>query len=132
MTRQLIKSIQSLFFMMAKRCSPGLSFLLLPVLFFSCSEPVEQKETIRPVRYQEVARFSSEKHRAFSGVSESGTQAQLSFRVSGVIKSIKVILGQKIAKGQHIASIDDSDAVLDYEKAVAAQNQKENPRWPLS
>ena len=94
---------------------------ILLMLFFSCSEPVEQKETIRPVRYQEVVRFNNEKQRTFSGVSESGSEAQLSFRVSGVLKSIKVTLGQKIKKNQHIASIDASDAVLDYEKAVAAQ-----------
>lgn len=91
------------------------------MLFFSCSEPVEQKETIRPVRYQEVVRFNNEKQRTFSGVSESGTEAQLSFRVSGVLKNINVVLGQKIKTNQHIASIDASDAILDYEKAVAAQ-----------
>lgn len=98
-------------------------FLCAPllILFPSCSEPVEQKETIRPVRYQQVVRFSNEKQRTFSGVSESGIEAQLSFRVTGVIRSIKVVVGQRIQKNQHIASIDDSDAILDYEKAVAAQ-----------
>jgi membrane fusion protein, multidrug efflux system len=98
---------------------------VLCVLFFSCSEPVEIKETIRPVRYQEIIPFNSEKLRTFSGVSESGIEAQLSFRVSGVAKSIKVVLGQRIKKNQHIASIDDSDAILDYEKAVAAQKNTE-------
>lgn len=94
---------------------------VLAGLLFSCSEPVEQKETIRPVRYQQAVRFNSEKQRTFSGVSESGKEAQLSFRVIGVIRSIKVVLGQRVKKNQQIAAIDDSDAILDYEKAVAAQ-----------
>ena len=96
-------------------------YVLLLLSLFSCSEPPEQKETIRPVRYEPAVRFDSEKQRTFSGVSESGTEAQLSFRVAGVLKSIKVVVGQKIKKNQHIASVDDSDAILDYEKAVAAQ-----------
>jgi len=95
--------------------------LMLAVLFTSCSEPVEQKETLRPVRYQKPVRFNSEKQRTFSGVSESGIEAQLSFRVTGVIRSIEVVLGQRVKKNQQIAAIDDSDAILDYEKAVAAQ-----------
>ena len=107
--------------MTIKKSALLLFYALLPVLFLSCSEPVEQKETIRPVRYQQVVRFSNEKQRTFSGVSESGIEAQLSFRVTGVIRSIKVAVGQRIKKNQHIASIDDSDAILDFEKAVAAQ-----------
>ena len=95
--------------------------LMLAVFFSSCSEPVELKETIRPVRYQQVVRFNSEKQRTFSGVSESGIEAQLSFRVAGVIRSIKVVIGQRVKKDQQIAAVDDSDAILDYEKAVAAQ-----------
>ncbi len=98
-------------------------YILSFLLFFSCSEPVEepQKEIIRPVRYQSVVRFNSKKQRTFSGVTESGTEAHLSFRVSGVVKSIKAVLGQRVKKNQHIATIDNSDAILDYEKAVAAQ-----------
>jgi len=96
-------------------------YALISLLIFSCNEPVVQKETIRPVRYQKVVRFTNEKQRTFSGVSESGTEAQLSFRVSGVIRNVDVALGQRVKKNQHIASIDDSDAILDYEKAVAAQ-----------
>jgi RND family efflux transporter MFP subunit len=96
-------------------------FACLFMLSSSCSEPVEQKEILRPVRYQEVVNSNSEKQRIFSGVSESGTEAQLSFRVTGVIRNVGVIIGQRVKKGQKIAAIDDSDAILDYEKAVAAQ-----------
>ena len=121
MIPQLIKHTWSPFFIKSRRFCLVCLFSPFLMLFMSCSEPVEVKETIRPVRYQEAIRFSSEKQRTFSGLCESGTEAQLSFRVSGVLKSINVVLGQKIKNRQHIASIDDSDAVLDYEKAVAAQ-----------
>jgi len=110
MTSQLINMIQSHFFM---KIRIYMVLSIFPVLFFfSCSEPLEQKETVRPVRYQEVVRFNNEKQRTFSGVSESGTEAQLSFRVSGVLKSIKVTLGQKINKNQHIASIAGKEMIL--------------------
>jgi len=121
MTSQSTNRIRSHLFMIIKKSALLLFYALLPVFFFSCSEPVAPKETIRPVRYQQVVRFSNEKQRTFSGVSESGTEAQLSFRVAGVIRTIKVAVGQRIKKNQHISSIDDSDAILDYEKAVAAQ-----------
>jgi len=86
-----------------------------------CSEPPVEKEVLRPVRYETVKQFSSQIQRSFSGVSESGTEAQLSFRVSGIIRKIYVVLGQRVKKGDAIAVMDSADAVLDYDKAVAAQ-----------
>lgn len=87
----------------------------------SCSEKKEPVEQIRPVRYIKASLSDSGKARTFSGVSEAGTMTTLSFRVSGIIRSIGVNVGQKVKKNQLIASIDDSDAILDYEKAQAAE-----------
>lgn len=89
-------------------------------LAVGCSEPSVEKEVLRPVRYEAVKQFSSQIQRSFSGVSESGTDAQLSFRVSGIIRKIHVELGQRVKKGDPIAVMDSADAALDYDKAVAA------------
>lgn len=98
------------------------AILILAVIFVNaCSEPPPPREVIRPVRYQAVTRVSGEKQRTFSGVSESGKEAQLSFRISGIVKQIHVVLGQRVKQGDVIARVDKSEAVLDYEKAVAAE-----------
>ena len=99
-----------------------ISFLFcILVLAVGCSEPPVEEEVLRPIRYETVKRFSSQTQRTFSGVSESGTEAQLSFRVSGIIRKIHVVLGQRVKKGDPIAVMDSADAALDYDKAVAAQ-----------
>ena len=99
-----------------------ISFLFCSLfLAVGCSEAPVEKEVLRPVRYETVKQISSQTRRTFSGVSESGTEAQLSFRVSGIIRKIHVVLGQRVKKGDPIAVIDSADAVLDYDKAVAAQ-----------
>ena len=93
--------------------------LLLFVL--SCSDDnSEQSEVIRPVRYQKVLLAGSEQSRTFSGTSKAGTEANLSFRVSGTLTSVKVKVGDRLKKGALIASIDDSDAQLNYEKSLVA------------
>lgn len=95
------------------------------VSLISCSEQEEPVEQIRPVRHMKASLSSTSKIRTFSGVSEAGTMTTLSFRVGGIIRNIDVIVGQKVTKGQLIAAIDDSDAVLDYEKALAAEKNNE-------
>lgn len=106
----------------------------IPVIFIaalcffsliSCGEKKEPDEQVRPVRSMEVSLAKTGKARTFSGVSEAGTMTTLSFRVSGLIRNIDVIVGQKVKKGQLIAAIDDSDAALDYEKALAAEKNVE-------
>ncbi len=108
---------------MIKTGKPTLTFLtaLLCMSLFSCGEEKEQAEIIRPVRHKQVFLMEADKSRTFSGISESGSEAQLSFRVSGIIRKIDGVVGQKVKKGRIIASIDPADAILAYDKAVSAE-----------
>ena len=94
---------------------------LTVVLLFSCGgEEKASKEIIRPVRYQQVFLTGGQQTRTFSGISRAGTEAKLSFRVGGTVLSVNVKVGDQVEKGKLIASIDDSDAQLQLEKAQVA------------
>lgn len=106
------------------------------VLLFSCGgEKSEKKEIIRPVRYQQIFLAGGEQSRIFSGVSRAGTESKLSFRVGGIVEAVNVKVGEKVNKGIKIASIDNSDAQLNYEKALETlrkvEIQKDNARSNL-
>jgi len=110
--------------------------ILFTIAFFSCSgDKQERREIIRPVRYQQVFLAGGEHSRTLSGVSKAGTEAELSFRVGGIVKTLAVKVGEKIRKGKLLSSIDDSDARLNYEKALEAlkkaESQKDNARSNL-
>ena len=106
------------------------------VLLFSCGgEKPEKKEIIRPVRYQQVFISGDEQSRILSGVSKAGTESKLSFRVGGIVEAVNVKVGEKVNKGMRIASVDNSDAQLNYEKALGnlrkVEIQKDNARSNL-
>jgi RND family efflux transporter MFP subunit len=94
---------------------------IILIFLSSCGgEKKEQEEIIRPVRYQKVYLSSGIQTRTFSGTSKAGTEVNLSFRVSGIVDSISVNVGDRVRKGQLVASIDDSDARLQYDQALVA------------
>ncbi|MCP4757479.1 MAG: efflux RND transporter periplasmic adaptor subunit [Proteobacteria bacterium] len=90
--------------------------LVLFTLFaVACTEEeAPKKEIVRPVKYQQVFLSGGQRQRTFTGVSKSATETKLSFRVSGILQSIKVKVGRKVEKGSLIAVVDDSDARLNY------------------
>ncbi|MGA1871853.1 MAG: efflux RND transporter periplasmic adaptor subunit [bacterium] len=102
----------------------SLIFTTLPFLACNRGEKAE-KEIIRPVRYQRVHISKGVHTRTFSGISKAGTEFKLSFRVRGTLQSIKIKVGDRIKQGDLIASIDDSDARLNYEKALVALKKSE-------
>ena len=76
--------------------------ILASIVFVSCgSEKKEEKEVIRPVRYQEVGYLGGEKMRTFSGTSKTGKVVNLSFRNGGIVTTFDIKLGQKVKKGPH-------------------------------
>ena len=110
--------------------------LLVGLALTSCSGDMEQSERpIRPVRFEEVVRWQGEKTRTLSGVSRAKRETELSFRVGGIIETIEAKVGEKVRKGLLIAAADDSEAKLDYEKAVDilknAETQRDNSKSNL-
>lgn len=106
------------------------------VLLVSCGgAPPPQQDIIRPVRYRQVFLAGGEQSRILSGISKAGTESKLSFRVGGIVEAVHVKVGEKVAKGARLASIDNSDAQINYEKALETlrkvATQKDNARSNL-
>lgn len=88
--------------------------LVTILLVTSCGQKKEEKGvTIRPVKTATVE-SSSEIQKDFSGIVEAVDYVKLAFRVSGQIISLPVIEGEKVKKGQLIATIDPRDIALQY------------------
>ena len=91
-------------------------------LILSCSkEEVKQEKIIRPVRTYTIGANGVVSNRSFSGVSKSGLESKLSFRVSGVIKNVYVKSGDAVKRNQILASIDESDAKIAFQQAQAQE-----------
>ena len=106
------------------------SMAIIPVmisilLLCHCSPKRDQtSEILRPVRYEKVIMFGGEQTRTFSGVSKSGLETNLSFKVGGTISRLNVKVGDQVRGGQLLATLD----AMDY-------NQNDNgggiPGFPL-
>jgi len=102
---------------------------LLLILIISCSDKNKSgKEILRPVRFQKVSNLSAVQIRAFSGVSRSGMETNLSFKVGGTINFINVRIGEKVKKNGLIASLDDSDYQLKFEQSHASEDNAKTQR----
>ena len=89
-------------------------------IFSSCSEEKKRDEVLRPIRFQTVEEAGGQKTRIFSGVAQPGVETKLSFKVFGTIQKFDAKVGQQVKAGKLIASIDDSDYLLQLEDARAA------------
>ena len=115
-----------------------LSVLVLTIpIISSCSQETEEvAEIIRPVRSQEVQLGATNTVRSFPGISVAATEINLSFRIAGTLEKLTVKAGQKVDKGELIASIDDDDIQIQYEEAraalLSAEVQKNNAKANLT
>ena len=55
----------------------------------------------------------------FSGTAQSEKEAQLSFRVNGAISRLPIKVGDRVRRGQLIATIDATDYNVQHEQAKA-------------
>jgi multidrug efflux system membrane fusion protein len=92
---------------------------------WSCGKgPAKQAApVIRPVRTLKVTTTGGGRARTFSGVTQAGTEARLSFKVAGTLKALKVKVGQKVKKGQLLAELDGSTIALQVQQAQASYAQ---------
>lgn len=115
--------------------SRGVLILFLGLTSFSCSGETQSQPPIRPVRYEQVRFHSGDDARTLSGLSRAGSEARLSFRIGGIVEAVDVQVGQRVRNGELIAVVDDSDASLNYEKALdalrKAETQKDNAKSNL-
>jgi RND family efflux transporter MFP subunit len=94
------------------------------VLGSSCGGDAEPpEEIIRPVRYQTVYTTGGTRVRSFSGVTQAGTESELSFKVAGTVTRVAVSVGDRVQPGDLVATLDDSDYRLQVQEAEASLAQ---------
>nr|WP_307775684.1 efflux RND transporter periplasmic adaptor subunit [uncultured Cetobacterium sp.] len=94
--------------------------LITTLTFLSCGKSEDKKvETIRPVVYQVVQPKDNIVKRTYSGTIKSETLSNLSFRVGGTINNRAAELGDSVFRGEVLASLDNTEYTLNYNKAIA-------------
>ena len=102
--------------------------LLLPFALSGCGGKEGQAVSDGPVRVkvEQVALSEIGETGHFSGTVEEKNGTPLSFSSAGTIKSMNVRLGDRVAKGQLVATLDDTSARSTHEAAKATLMQAED------
>ena len=82
-----------------------------------------QKEVIRPVKTVTLRSNGKGGLWQYYGTLQGGKRVDLSFRVSGPVRSIQVDKGASVKKGQLLATLDPRDYQTQLKQAQAQQNQ---------
>lgn len=93
---------------------PYISALFIAVLMTACGEKETKKqetvsatdEILTPVQLAKIETVSRSESIVASGLVASSEEAKLSFKIGGVIQKIYVSEGQKVGKGQLLASLN--------------------------
>lgn len=97
-----------------------LSLIFLILFFISCGkEPTETVKKIRPIKYSTIESSTGMAQHTFSGVAKAQNETNLSFKVAGTLSSINVELGDRVSKGQLIATIDPVDYNIQTKQAIS-------------
>ena len=96
-------------------------FLLPLILQFGCGveEKAPEETVLRPVKYGKVQPAGNVQKEVFSGTAQSSKSANLSFKISGNLRTLNVKIGDKVRKGQLIATVDKTDYNVQYQQSVA-------------
>ncbi len=96
--------------------------IVISLLAISCGKKEKvTKKIFKPVKYTKVVEKGGEVTKIFNGISQSGSETRLSFRTSGLIIKLNVLVGDKIKKGQLLAQLDLNDLQLNYQKAKSSE-----------
>lgn len=100
-----------------------LTILSALLLLASCGgeeKKVEVAEVIRPVQYMTITSGSTHDGHEFSGVAQAEKEANLSFKVGGNVRSLLVKVGDRVRKGQLLATLDASDFSIQVDQSKAS------------
>lgn len=84
-----------------------------------------EKEIIRPVKLITIDSTDAINIRRFPAELKASKEADLAFRVGGQLKVLHVVAGQRVNKGDILASLDPTDFTLQVELAEANQRLAE-------
>ncbi|MEM9556026.1 MAG: efflux RND transporter periplasmic adaptor subunit [Acidobacteriota bacterium] len=93
-------------------------------LLVGCGDDTSSDERIvRPVRWVEVMSAGSDRERRLAGVAKAGVESALSFRIGGTVEELTVAVGDRVARTQRIARLDDTDQRLQLQESEASLAQ---------
>ena len=102
--------------------------ILLLFSLSACAEKDVENNTetpLRPVRYQTISYAAGAGQYTYSGVAQADKLSKLSFRVGGTVRTVNIKLGDRVRKGQLIATIDPTDYGIQAEQATASEKGAE-------
>ncbi|EGQ9109085.1 TPA: efflux RND transporter periplasmic adaptor subunit [Vibrio alginolyticus] len=98
----------------------SLTTLLSTLFLVGCGDKAPEKELEMPrVRVTSLAGSKVDDNLYFPAVANAADRSHLSFRVAGEVSSIMVKEGDKVTKGDVIATLDPTDYELDVDNASA-------------
>jgi multidrug efflux system membrane fusion protein len=113
------------------------SSLLLSLILISCNKKDENQqkttetdEVLVPVSLTKVAQATRSESIVASGLVASSEEARLSFKIGGIIQKIYVTEGQKVGKGQLLASLNTTeiDAQVNQAKYGVEKSERDFKR----
>jgi len=97
-----------------------LALWTLVLLCLSCKdESTGQVKKIRPIKYSTIESTTGVETHTFSGVAKTQNETELSFKVAGTLSAVRVELGEKVNKGQLIATISTEDYDIQTKQAIS-------------
>ncbi|WP_455637540.1 efflux RND transporter periplasmic adaptor subunit [Parabacteroides sp.] len=105
-----------------------MGILLLLGFLPGCSEKGEQQEAKKeiPVKVVQIANLCSVKEQNYVGTVEELSSSSLSFQVMGNVEKIVVREGQRVEKGQLLASLDRATLQNTYDATHASLSQAQD------
>ncbi|MCZ6507278.1 MAG: efflux RND transporter periplasmic adaptor subunit [Acidobacteria bacterium] len=109
-----------------RRGGRRLGFVVVGVsVLLACQEPPKAETVLRPVRFEQVSTSRAARLRTFAGVAKAGLETRLSFRVSGTVERVPVVVGERVRRGHVLARLDATDYELRVQEALAGLAQAE-------
>jgi RND family efflux transporter MFP subunit len=102
------------------------SVAVCALLLTGCKQNVADKIAPVVVKTMKVAPVTINDGQEFSGTVEESSASTLSFPVAGTVKRVRVNEGQRVSRGELIATLDEATLQSSYDAAAAALTQAED------
>ncbi|MCU7891635.1 MAG: efflux RND transporter periplasmic adaptor subunit [Candidatus Thiodiazotropha sp. (ex Ustalcina ferruginea)] len=90
-------------------------------------QPLQPVDIVRPVKTYLIETAESGGIRSFPARIDAGRKAELSFRVSGKVNTLSVKEGDRVEKGQQLATLDTTDYRITFnDRKANLKNAKKN------